>query len=101
QQFYVIKRNPTPGSEAERLFKERQAEKFAKKGLTPDGRTLEQARLDEEEAARIAEEERKARQRAQPKSKKRAKKTSAKPGGQQAQQGGDAAGSDAPGIELI
>ena len=100
QQFYVIKRNPTPGSEAERIFKERQAEKFAKKGLTPDGRTLEQARLDEEEAARIAEEERKARQRAQPKSKKRAKKTGAKPAGQQAEQSDRDAGSDAPGIEL-
>jgi len=100
QQFYVIKRNPTPGSEAERIFKERQAAKFAKRGLTPDGRTLEQARLDEEEAARIAEEERKARQRAQPKSKKRAKKTGAKPAGQQAEQGGSGSGSDAPGIEL-
>ncbi len=100
QQFYVIKRNPTPGSEAERVFKERQAEKFAKKGLTPDGRTLEQARLDEEEAARIAEEERKARQRAQPKSKKRAKKSAPNPGGKQAQQGGGDSNADAPGIEL-
>ncbi|HMO12254.1 MAG TPA: membrane protein insertase YidC, partial [Actinotalea sp.] len=33
QQFYVIRRNPTPGSEAERLFKERQARKAAAKGI--------------------------------------------------------------------
>lgn len=29
QQYYVIRRNPTPGSEAERLYKERQAHKAA------------------------------------------------------------------------
>ena len=33
QQFYVIRRNPTPGSEAERLLKERRARKAAKKGI--------------------------------------------------------------------
>jgi YidC/Oxa1 family membrane protein insertase len=33
QQFYVIRRNPTPGSEAERLLKERRARKAAAKGL--------------------------------------------------------------------
>jgi YidC/Oxa1 family membrane protein insertase len=33
QQFYVIRRNPTPGSEAERRLKERQARKAAAKGL--------------------------------------------------------------------
>lgn len=98
QQFYVIKRNPTPGSEAERIFKERQAEKFARKGLTPDGRTLEQARLDEEAAAQAAEEERRARQRAQPKSKKRAKKGGKTPGGQGGS--GSAKKGDAPGVEL-
>lgn len=102
QQFYVIKRNPTPGSEAERLYKERQAEKFARKGLTPDGRTLEQARLDEEAEAKALEEERRARQRAQPKSKKRNKGT--RPTQQQggAKKNGEDAGSDAaPGIENV
>ena len=33
QQFYVIRRNPTPGSEAERLLKERRARKAAAKGI--------------------------------------------------------------------
>ena len=33
QQFYVIRRNPTPGSEAERLLKERRAKKAAKRGI--------------------------------------------------------------------
>ncbi len=33
QQFYVIRRNPTPGSEAERRLKERRAKKAAKKGI--------------------------------------------------------------------
>lgn len=33
QQFYVIRRNPTPGSEAERALKERRARKAAAKGI--------------------------------------------------------------------
>ncbi len=33
QQFYVIRRNPTPGSEAERMLKERRARKAAAKGI--------------------------------------------------------------------
>ena len=33
QQFYVIRRNPTPGSEAERLYKERRAKKAAARGI--------------------------------------------------------------------
>ncbi len=33
QQFYVIRRNPTPGSEAERELKERRARKAAAKGI--------------------------------------------------------------------
>jgi YidC/Oxa1 family membrane protein insertase len=33
QQFYVIRRNPTPGSEAERRLKERRREKAAKRGI--------------------------------------------------------------------
>ena len=33
QQFYVIRRNPTPGSEAERLLKERRRRKAAAKGI--------------------------------------------------------------------
>ncbi|MCL1870836.1 MAG: membrane protein insertase YidC [Promicromonosporaceae bacterium] len=36
QQFYTIKRMPAPGSEAERLMKERQARKLAAKGITPE-----------------------------------------------------------------
>ena len=73
QQFYVIKRNPTPGSAAEATYIARRTEKAARKGLALDGRTLEQARLDEEAAAEAAAEERRSRQRAQPKRKKRNK----------------------------
>jgi YidC/Oxa1 family membrane protein insertase len=36
QQFYTIKRMPAPGSEAERLMKERKARKAAAKGLVED-----------------------------------------------------------------
>jgi YidC/Oxa1 family membrane protein insertase len=36
QQFYTIKRIPTPGSEAERLLKEKQARKLAAKGIVPE-----------------------------------------------------------------
>ncbi|WP_084106269.1 membrane protein insertase YidC [Demequina sp. NBRC 110056] len=37
QQFYVIRRNPTPGSEAERQLKARQAEKAKRKGQVIEG----------------------------------------------------------------
>lgn len=37
QQFYVIRRNPTPGSEAEKQLKARQAEKAKRKGLVIEG----------------------------------------------------------------
>ena len=37
QQFYVIRRNPTPGSEAERQLKLRKAEKAKRKGLVIEG----------------------------------------------------------------
>lgn len=77
QQFYVIRKNPTPGSAAEAAFIERKTEKAARKGLTIDGRTLEQARLDEEAAAEAAAEERRNRQRTQPKRKKRNKPATA------------------------
>ena len=60
QQFYVIRRNPTPGSEAERRLKERQAAKAAKRGIV----------LEEEKAAPVVEEPR--GQRQQPKRKDRA-----------------------------
>jgi len=73
QQFYVIRRSPTPGSAAEASYKARLTEKAARKGLTIDGRTLEEARIEEEAAAEAAAEERRNRQRAQPKRKKRNK----------------------------
>jgi YidC/Oxa1 family membrane protein insertase len=41
QQFYVIRRNPTPGSEAERRLKERQARKAAKKGIVLEPESTE------------------------------------------------------------
>ncbi len=39
QQFYVIRRNPTPGSEAERMMKERRARKAAAKGIVLEDET--------------------------------------------------------------
>jgi YidC/Oxa1 family membrane protein insertase len=94
QQFYVIRKNPTPGSEAEKAFIARKTEKAARKGLTIDGRTLEEARAEEEAAVAAAEEERRNRQRQQPKRKK-GKKGPVKPsqpGG--ADKPGDASQSD-------
>ena len=41
QQFYVIRRNPTPGSEAERMLKERRARKAAKKGIVLEDEAAE------------------------------------------------------------
>lgn len=41
QQFYVIRRNPTPGSEAERRMKERRARKAAKKGIVLEDEAAE------------------------------------------------------------
>ncbi|GEN81525.1 membrane protein insertase YidC [Actinotalea fermentans] len=63
QQFYVIRRNPTPGSEAERLLKERRARKAAKHGIV----------LEEE----AAEPEKPRGQRQQPVRKDRARPTTA------------------------
>ncbi|WP_308199965.1 membrane protein insertase YidC [Actinotalea sp. C106] len=60
QQFYVIRRNPTPGSEAERALKERRAKKAAAKGIV----------LEEEKPAI---EEKPRGQRQQPKRKHRTK----------------------------
>jgi len=65
QQFYVIRRNPTPGSEAERMLKERRAKKAAKKGIV----------LEEEPA----EPEKPRGQRQQPVRKDRARPTGATP----------------------
>jgi len=58
QQFYVIRRNPTPGSEAERALKARRAKKAAAKGI-----------VLEEEAPVVEEKPR--GQRSQPKRKER------------------------------
>jgi YidC/Oxa1 family membrane protein insertase len=62
QQFYTIKRMPAPGSEAERLLKERQARKAAAKGLV----------VEAPGAAEITEQVR--GQRVQPQRKNRRKK---------------------------
>lgn len=70
QQYWVIKNNPTPGSQAERELNERRAAK----GLPPVGKTKEQ---HEQELAE--QRERAARgQRQQPVSKKRQKQQSKK-----------------------
>ena len=64
QQYYVIRNNPTPGSQAERELNERRAAK----GLPPLG----QKKVDEEAAAAVIEEPK--TQRVQPQRKNRKKK---------------------------
>ncbi|MBC7290766.1 MAG: membrane protein insertase YidC [Actinotalea sp.] len=64
QQFYVIRNNPTPGSEAERALKERRARKAAKRGV-----------VLETETPTVVEEVKPKGQRQQPKRKDRAKGT--------------------------
>ena len=68
QQFYTIRRMPTPGSEAEKLLKERQA----RKGITPAA----------DAAAAAPEPPKSSGQRQQPKRKDRAKGKSASGGTQ-------------------
>lgn len=82
QQFYVIRRNPTPGSEAERLMKERRARKAAAKGIV----------LEEEPAA--IEPEKPKGQRQQPVRKDRARP---RPTGAPGTAGSDAAAPRKPG----
>jgi len=75
QQFYVIRRNPTPGSEAERQLKERRARKAAAKGIV----------LEDEKPAI---EDKSRGQREQPKRKDRAR-PSTRPGGSEGAPGLD------------
>jgi len=61
QQFYTIRRMPAPGSEAERMMKERRARKNAAKGITADAT----------DAAPVIEGKVRSGQREQPKRKAR------------------------------
>lgn len=75
QQFYIIRENPTPGSEAERMRDER----LRKKGRAVNAQgkvvTIEEYDREQEELLRKAERERQEKaKRVQPKSAKRAKK---------------------------
>lgn len=85
QQFYVIRRNPTPGSEAERRMKERRARKAARRGIV----------LEEESA----EPEKPRGQRQQPVRKDRARPSGSgsagSAGGSRAATAGDGAGAGA------
>lgn len=75
QQYWVIRRNPTPGSEAERELNERRAAK----GLPPVGKTKEEHEAEIQEARAKAA----AGQRQQPMSKKRQKAQAKKKQGDQ------------------
>ncbi|WNM24486.1 membrane protein insertase YidC [Demequina capsici] len=69
QQFYVIRNNPTPGSEAERRLKERRAEKAKRKGITAatvDGEGTDVTVVEDESTT--------SGQRQQPKRKNRKKR---------------------------
>nr|KEP23712.1 preprotein translocase subunit YidC [Georgenia sp. SUBG003] len=65
QQFYTIRKQPAPGSEAHKARQERLAKKRARKGLPPET----------EEPTAVAEVEAPRGQRVQPKRKDRAKKS--------------------------
>ena len=77
QQYWVIRNNPTPGSQAERELNERREAK----GLPPVGKTKEEHQAEIEEARAKAA----AGQRQQPMSKKRQKAQAKKGQGQQNQ----------------
>ncbi|MFD1505931.1 membrane protein insertase YidC [Georgenia yuyongxinii] len=87
QQFYTIRKQPAPGSEAARLRAERVAKKRARRGLPPV-----------EESTAVVEEQPRG-QRVQPKRKDRAKKTgpaTIPPAGSTAATSPDAAEGDEP-----
>jgi YidC/Oxa1 family membrane protein insertase len=88
QQFYTIRKQPAPGSEAARLRAERLAKKRARRGLPPE----------EEQAATEVEEQPRG-QREQPKRKDRARKPGPDitPGGSTAAASPDASEGDEPG----
>ena len=67
QQYYVIRRNPTPGSEAERLFLERKARKAVEQGIVPGAGADDTASM----AMPGIVEDHQLRQRQQPQRKKR------------------------------
>ncbi|MFC4613401.1 membrane protein insertase YidC [Cellulomonas algicola] len=70
QQFYTIRRMPAPGSEAERLMKERKARRAAARGVTLEEPTTSTAVIEEKPRG----------QRQQPKRKDRAKGVAGAPG---------------------
>jgi len=76
QQWWVIRNNPTPGSEAARVYEERKARKAARKG---GGAALEDG--GSATGTAVLEDEPQARQRVQPKKAPRSKR---RPGGQSA-----------------
>lgn len=71
QQFYVIRRMPAPGSQAERDLRARRE----RKGKSFEKLTVKGLAEEDKAAASVDEERPVPRQRQQPKSKKRAKKT--------------------------
>jgi len=104
QQFYVIRRNPTPGSEAERALQEKRAAKDLARSIKRGETSLEQ--IEAEKQAEL-EEQRKQRQqpkRTQPRSKRKGgpQQRNAAPGGAEALNGDDPSDGeepDAPGDE--
>lgn len=70
QQWWVIRNNPTPGSEAERIYKERQARKAAKRGPKP----LEDAEPETPETLEDEPSKPQSGQRKQPKKGSRSKR---------------------------
>ncbi|WP_083966719.1 membrane protein insertase YidC [Demequina globuliformis] len=65
QQYYVIKRNPTPGSEAEKALKAKKAEKAKRKGLTIEGSSEDVTVLEAPEQPRQRQQPKRSGSRSQ------------------------------------
>lgn len=70
QQFYTIRRMPTPGSEAEKAFKERQARKAARRGIlgtkTEADEPQQEPEVDEKPKGQRQQPKRQSRQKRRP-----------------------------------
>ena len=70
QQYYVIKRNPTPGSEAERVFLEKKAAKEQERAIRRGETTLEQIEAERQAQIEAARGQRQQPKKGQPRSKR-------------------------------
>jgi YidC/Oxa1 family membrane protein insertase len=72
QQYYVIKRNPTPGSEAERIFLEKKAQREIDHAIRRGETSLEQIEAEKAAAAEAARGQRQQPKKGQSRAKRAA-----------------------------